>query len=248
MITRKTTHQHLSELIDPATQTYGDWPVWKHTIAFPSSVMMGTSGTHLLETYLVVGTAWQQVISYYLPDASGAGADILDIGCGCAKIARHLVADPRVRSYRGFDPMQACVEWCQRFVAPLGGERFCFEHIDLYSSEYNPQGRVHADQFVFPLTDQSIDIAIAASIFTHLLEPDARNYLRQSARVLRPGGRLILSLHTEPANGLVYTGDEARIDIQLDHFLDMVTESGLTVEEDLGSLCGQHALVLSKGQ
>ena len=245
MITRKATHQHLAELIDPATQTYGDWPVWKHTIAFPSSVMMGTSGTHLLETYLVVGTAWQQVIAHYLPRAAVQGADILDIGCGCAKIARHLVADPRVGSYRGFDPMQACVEWCQRFIAPQSGERFWFEHIDLYSGEYNPNGSVLADQFVFPVADHCIDIAIAASIFTHLLEADARNYLRQSARVLRPGGRLILSLHTEPPDGLVYAGDEARIDIRLDYFLRMVTECGLAVEEDLGSLCGQHALVLT---
>jgi len=242
---RKATYQHLAEITDAAGQTYGEWPVWQHTIAFPSSVMMGTSGTHLLETYLVVGTAWQQVIAHYLPASPAAGADILDIGCGCAKIARHLAKDPRVRSYLGFDPMQACIHWCERFVTPSGAGRMRFEHIDLYSAEYNPSGTLSASSFRFPVDDSSIDIALAASVFTHLLEPDARNYLQESRRVLRAGGRLILSLHTEPLDDAAYSGDEARVDVRLDYFLEMAESAGLTMESDLGSLCGQHALVLT---
>lgn len=237
---RKTTFEHLDEAGDLSRQTFGDWPIWIHTVPFPTPVMMGSSGTHQLETYLVVGSAWWQVVGHYLP----AGASVLDIGCGCAKVARFLAADPRVASYVGFDPIASCIAWNRRFVTPLTGDRFRFEHADLYSAEYNPRGTLQPAQFRFPADDGSIDVAIASSLFTHLLEADARHYLAESARVLRPGGRLILSLHTEPPAGLDYAGDEARIDVRLEYFLELAGAAGLALVEDLGSLCGQHALVL----
>lgn len=204
--------------------------------------MMGSSGTHQLETYLVVGSAWWQVAGHYLPDQ----ASVLDIGCGCAKVARFLAADPRVARYVGFDPIASCIAWNQRFVAPRSRGRFEFLHVDLYSAEYNPRGALRADQFRFPAEDASIDVAIASSLFTHLLEADARHYLEEAARCLRASGRLILSLHTEPPAGLRYAGDEARIDVEPGYFLELADHAGLTLVEDLGSLCGQHALVLGR--
>lgn len=238
----KTTFQNLQEAGDLSAQTYGDWPIWAHTIPFPAPVMMGTSGTYQLETYLVVGSAWWQVIAHYLPD----NASVLDIGCGCAKTARFLAVDPRVGRYVGFDPIASAIAWNRRFVVPITGERFRFLHVDLYSAEYNPQGTLHAGDFRFPAEEASIDVAIAASLFTHLLEPDAKHYLREAARVLRPDGRVILSLHTEPPEGVDYAGDEARIDVRLAYFLRMAAECGLALVEDLGSLCGQHAIVLGR--
>lgn len=240
---RKTTFEHLDEAGDLSAQTFGDWPIWMHTIPFPTPLMMGSSGTHQLETYLVVGSAWWQVAGHYLPDH----ASVLDIGCGCAKVARFLAADPRVARYIGFDPIASCIAWNQRFVAPRSRGRFEFLHVDLHSAEYNPHGRLRADRFRFPAEDASIDVAIASSLFTHLLEADALHYLRESARTLRPAGRLILSLHTEPPPGLSYAGDEARIDVDLDYFLQIAGSAGLSLVEDLGSLCGQHAVVLGHG-
>ena len=180
--------------------------------------------------------------AHYLPE----NASVLDIGCGCAKTARFLAADPRVARYTGFDPMPSVIAWNNRFGIPYTGERFCFLHFDLYSSEYNPNGQVQACDFRFPAQDSSIDVAIAASLFTHLLEPDAKRYLHETARVLRPAGKIILSLHTEPPEGVNYAGDEARIDVRLDYFLRLAADCGLALVEDLGSLCGQHALVLGK--
>jgi SAM-dependent methyltransferase len=239
---RKTTFEHLDEAGDLSSRTYDSWPIWTHTIPFPTPVMMGSSGTHQLETYLVVGSAWWQVIGHYLP----ARASVLDIGCGCAKVARFLAADPRVERYVGFDPIAACIAWNQRFVVPLTGDRFRFVHADLYSAEYNPNGTLKPDAFRFPVDDHSIDIAIASSLFTHLLEPDAVHYLHEATRSLRAGGRLILSLHTEPPTGIDFAGDEARIDVRLDYFLQLAASEGLSLVEDLGSLCGQHALVLGR--
>jgi len=239
---RKTTFQHIDEAGDLSAQTYGDWPIWTHTIPFPTPVMMGTSGTHQLETYLVVGSAWWQVAGHFLPD----NANVLDIGCGCAKTARFLATDPRVANYVGFDPIASVIAWDNRFVAPRAKGNFRFIHVDLYSAEYNPHGTVQPQDFRFPADDASIDVAIAASLFTHLLEPDAKHYLRESARVLNRNGRLILSIHDEPPEGIDYAGDEARIDVRLRYFLQLAAECGLRLVEDLDSLCGQHALVFGR--
>lgn len=239
---RKTTHQHLAEASGLEQAVFNDWPVWKYTIPFPTPLLMGSSGTHQLDTYLVVGSAWAQMLAHFLPPQ----ARVLDIGCGCAKVARFLATDARVATYLGFDPIAVAIEWDRRYVLPVTGPRFEFVHVDLYSAEYNPQGTVDPDAFRFPAEDASRDLAIASSLFTHLLEPTARHYLREAARVLVPGGRLVLSLHTEPPEGQQYAGDEARIDVTLPYFLELAADAGFRLHEDLGSLCGQHALVLER--
>jgi SAM-dependent methyltransferase len=48
----------------------------------------------------------------------------------------------------------------------------------------------NAERFRFPYEDGSFDLAIATSLFTHLLAPAAEHYVAESARVLAPGGRV----------------------------------------------------------
>ena len=239
---RKTTYQHLAEADDLSRRTFEDWPVFSHTVAFPPALLMGSSGSHRLQDYLVAGTClWQMLTRYLPPDAR-----VLDIGCGCAKLARFLASDPRVADYVGFDPIAACIEWNRRYVLPISGPRFRFEHIDLYSAEYNPHGKVDPDRLAFPVATSGIDVVVAASVFTHLLEPTARHYLAQSARVLKPGGKLVLSVHIEPPAGQRYAGDEARIDVDPEYFLGLAVERGLSLHEALGEFCGQQMLILER--
>jgi len=238
------TFEHVQEQDDLANRTYEDWPLWKYTIPFPSTVLMGSSGTPDIGTFLAVGSVWAQIVTHFMP----SGATILDIGCGCAKTARFLAPDPRVDSYLGFDPMRDCIDWSNRFVKPRAQGRFSFEYVDLYSSEYNPDGVIQAEEFCFPTTDNSIDLAIGASIFTHLLEPVACRYLKETGRVLKPGGRAVFSLHTKPAPGQVFSGHEGRVDVDQDYFLSLAARAGLSLLEDLGSLCGQETVVLQKGE
>ena len=60
---------------------------------------------------------------------------------------------------------------------------------------YNPAGATPAAQYRFPFLDGSFDVAIVASVFTHLLTPDLDNYIRELARVLVPGGRAVASFY-----------------------------------------------------
>ena len=239
---RTTTFENLRDAGDLAAQTYPGYPVWTHTLPFPPPLLMGSTGTFELPLFLLVGHCWAQLVAHYLPPR----ARVLDIGCGCGKTARFLTQDPRIVDYLGFDVLKASTDWATRFLAPATEGRFRFDHADLRNGEYNPDGALAADRFRFAADDASVDLCFAASLYTHLLEAEAVHYLTETARVLVPGGRAIVSLHIEPTVGQVYSGSEARIDVAPAYFLQLAETAGLTLDERPGDLCGQEILVLRR--
>lgn len=128
--------------------------------------------------------------------------DVLDVGCGLGRIAWPLSQRlDRRGSYTGLDVVRAYTDWCVESLG-LDPERFRFQHADIRTSFYNPEGAVRAEDFLFPWADASFDLAIATSLFTHLLPAAASRYLAEIARVLRPGGRLFASFYLLDARGL----------------------------------------------
>lgn len=119
------------------------------------------------------------------------GERVLDIGCGIGRMARPLAGYlGEDGSYDGFDVSREGIEWCRRHYRDVK-PRFSFEHADVVNALYNPGGGGRASEFRFPYPDDSFDFAFAISVFTHLVQADAANYLAEAARVLRPGGRLL---------------------------------------------------------
>lgn len=119
--------------------------------------------------------------------------DVLDIGCGIGRVAIPLTEWLSAEgSYRGFDIVADGVRWCQANITPKF-PNFQFERADIFNATYNPQGRFAAKDFRFPYADASFDFAWTKSVFTHMLAEEVENYLFETARVLRPGGRC---LHT----------------------------------------------------
>lgn len=115
---------------------------------------------------------------------------VLDIGCGIGRMARVLV--PVLKppgSYDGFDIAEPGIRWCQAHYGDTPAP-FRFEHANVHNSVYNPSGRDTPETYTFPYDDGSFDLAIATSVFTHLLPDAADHYLAQAARVLAPEGRL----------------------------------------------------------
>lgn len=229
---------------DPAgvqLATHPNYPVWRDVVPLPSVSLMDSIGAATLENFFIVGEAWASVVSRF----AAGGASLLDIGCGCGRTARLLLLRPDL-SYTGFDVFRPAIEWAEAYLSPLSGGRFRFVHVDGHSAHYNPRGALAPGQVRFPAGDGGTDVAFAASLFTHLLEPDARHYLAESARCLRRGGILVASIHDEPPAGKSYSGREDRIDVEKGYFVAMAREAGLDLHEDLGSLCGQTALAFAK--
>ena len=119
------------------------------------------------------------------------GGAVLDIGCGpgrvAAPLARYLSTEGR---YEGFDVMPRSIRWCRRAISSRH-PNFRFQLADLRNAQYNPGGSYEAAEYVFPYADSSFDAALAGSLFTHLQPFEGERYLEQTARVLRPGGRLL---------------------------------------------------------
>jgi len=121
--------------------------------------------------------------------------DFLDVGCGCGRVARHLLNEP-VKSCTGFDRHAGMINWCQENItAHAPNFRFhCFEIKSAYSDMDGHEGKIEAASFCFPFADCAFDAILLASVFTHMPMKESRNYLKELRRVLRPGGKILLSV------------------------------------------------------
>lgn len=118
---------------------------------------------------------------------------VLDVGCGPGRMAvplmDYLTADGR---YEGFDVVPREIRWCQEHITPRRPD-FRFQLADVRNRHYNPDGDVSASEFRFPYDDSTFDLVVVASVFTHMLEQEVERYLTEVGRVLRPGGRCIVT-------------------------------------------------------
>jgi SAM-dependent methyltransferase len=135
------------------------------------------------------------------------GDRVLDVGCGVGRMAMPLTGYLEGGSYAGFDVGRGMVRWCRRAIGSRW-PNFEFEWAPVHNGKYNPFGDVAATEFRFPYDDAEFDFAFATSLFTHLLRDEARHYLAETARVLRPGGSCLLTffLLTPEAEAAVADG------------------------------------------
>jgi len=148
--------------------------------------------------------------------------------------------------YVGFDVNRPAIEWCR--VAFGSDPRFTFGLAEV-SSPYGDGGR--PVPYRFPMTDGEAGLVLAKSVFTHLLEPDTRHYLREIRRTLRPGRTAVITAFlfgkgsrtdrgTSPIfgfgddRGLVKWRWKARpesaVAYERDHFTEMIAEAGLRLQ------------------
>lgn len=113
---------------------------------------------------------------------------VLDIGCGCGRVARPLsgfLIPPG--SYDGFDVDEAAITYCAGAYRDLSNFRFAWE--DVKTARYNPGGHLTSREFRFPYESASFDFVNLTSVMTHLLPADVNSYLSELHRVLRPSGK-----------------------------------------------------------
>lgn len=157
----------------------------------------------------------QEFFDYYVnlcelnPDES-----ILDVGSGIGRktflLTEYLNKNG---SYDGFDIARAGIDWCaQRYKKH---KNFRFKFVDIFNKHYNPTGKIRASEFTFPYPSESFDLVVLNSVFTHMLLLDMDHYLSEIRRVLKRGGRCLLSyfLLNEESFNLIKSG-KSTIDFQ----------------------------------
>lgn len=118
---------------------------------------------------------------------------VLDVGCGIGRMAIPLTSylSP-AGEYWGLDIVMNGIEWCQSRISPKFNN-FHFQHSDVYNHNYNPKGKIQAQDFRFPFENDFFDFVFLTSVFTHMLPLDVENYLSEISRVLKPGGKCLIT-------------------------------------------------------
>ncbi len=131
---------------------------------------------------------WRALLYKYLQ--SKADAVIVDVGCGTGIMAvscEYFVNHGG--GYLGIDVDAGYVAFCKKhFDAPY----FRFAHHAVHNGMYaGDQKKGHVP---YPVATASVDAVVSISIWTHLVEEDARFYMKEIARMLKPDGHAFVTM------------------------------------------------------
>lgn len=146
-----------------------------------------------LEAYAKDGRAtalelWERC----LPHLTEAPTDILDWGCGVARITRHLPSLPGIRSVTGADVNEAMIRWDQANIPGVD-----FRHI--------------AQEPPTPFPDDRFGTVLAVSVMTHIPREAQGDWLEEVGRILAPGGILVLTTQGRAFEDKLTSGERRRL-------------------------------------
>jgi SAM-dependent methyltransferase len=138
----------------------------------PRRLMVRVAMTADADWFLRSGRAGYDAIAAHV-DLAQVGA-VLDFGCGCGRVTRYFHGfDGEVA---GSDLSADAIEWCR-------------DNLDYGSFVLN----TIAPPLAFD--DESFDLVYALSVFTHLTDELQLAWRDELRRVLRPGGKLLITTH-----------------------------------------------------
>jgi len=120
----------------------------------------------------------RQAFEFYQVVSRATRADhprsAVDFGCGWGRITRFFIRDFSKGDLLGVDPSERMIDLCQS-TNPWA----TFQKIDLFPP--------------LDLPSASVDVIFAFSVFSHLTEDVHLQWLAEFARLIRPGGSLIVT-------------------------------------------------------
>jgi len=138
----------------------------------PRRLMVRVAGTADAEWFLRSGRAAYDAIAAHVP--VGDVESVLDFGCGCGRVLRYWSGHDG--TVAGTDRDADAIDWCRRNLAFVRCEQ----------NDLTPP---------LAFADGSFDLVYALSVFTHLTADLQTAWRDELARMLRPGGRLLLTTH-----------------------------------------------------
>jgi ubiquinone/menaquinone biosynthesis C-methylase UbiE len=208
----------------------------------------------------------EEFLSYFIKLGGLKPTDkILDVGSGIGRKAVPLTGYLNEDGgYEGFDIVRVGINWCRKKISRTH-PNFHFQLADVFNALYNQSGKCNASEYRFPFENETFDLVVLTSVFTHMLLKDMENYLSEIARVLKNGGRCLitffllneeslelirakksaLSFEYEMGKYRIENADiqEAAVGYEESFIFMSLRERGLTIDKPIhyGSWCGRRA-------
>lgn len=186
-------------------------------ITLPNSQSMErTQATSVPEQYTVYGFTLSRMlaraIDLYARDLDPFSANILDWGCGCARVTQHVKLRYKEANVVGVDVDSENISWCTESLPSI-----TFEKVGLYPP--------------MEFESESFDIIYGISVLTHLTLDATRAWIEELSRVAKRHAIIMLSVHAETSLARVKNEDVVRktldrgfcddiIDHRLDGYID----------------------------
>ena len=145
----------------------------------PAMLRFRVGETASVETFFAVGNNTARIIQAAL-ETTGKPIEnlnsILDFGCGCGRTLMWLAKSIPGKEFYGTDVDGSSIRWCRT----------------------NLPFATFSNNAPLPPTayqDATFDLVYAVSVLTHLNEDYQLTWLAELHRILKPGGRLLLSVH-----------------------------------------------------
>jgi SAM-dependent methyltransferase len=110
------------------------------------------------------------------PFLSRVPFDVLEWGCGVARLTRHLPKHPDVGAVTGTDVNAGMIAWNQKHIL---GVRF-------HEIDHDPP---------MSLSGEVVDLVLAVSVLTHIPGDIQYEWFQEIRRMLRPGGLFLFTTH-----------------------------------------------------
>jgi SAM-dependent methyltransferase len=145
----------------------------------------------------------------------------LDFGCSSGRVVRVLSAAYPDIAWHGCDPIPDAIEWARANLPEIAFDQ---------SPEYPP----------LPYPEGAFDFVFAISIWSHFAEGAALDWLREMRRIVKSGGRLVITTHG--VQTVVHTHHEGlRSSDQLSEVRESLFEDGFWYAAEFGEQ-GDHGV------
>lgn len=171
---KKKFHKQITKMTNSIPVNVDEGPAQSTEVALATSVMSEKGVKNATDADLYFGGTYK-TMRRFLKELEEINFDfnkmrtVLDFGCGSAKFARILRCVPGVHLI-GTDMNIHCVKWCRKNIPG----------VEFYANKEQP-----------PLSfaeDNSIDLIIAYSVFTHIRLEIQESWLQELRRTMRRGG------------------------------------------------------------
>lgn len=143
--------------------------------ALPSARMLHETYRLDYKAYAEDGLATaKELMERCRPHFPRVPVDVLEWGCGVARLTRHLPQMPEVRSVTGVDVNPGMIGW----------NKACISGVAFHEIGHEPPT---------PFVGEGFDLVMAVSVFTHIPGGSQAEWLEEIRRILRPGGLFLFT-------------------------------------------------------